>query len=73
MKGGPAIKLSGMLEATERKPTAAAERRSRGGKTPRLAIKEERVVVCVAPACGSRFKSHRTFVVQDLITSRGVV
>jgi hypothetical protein len=62
-----------MEQATERKPTAAAERRPQGGKTRRLAIDEERVVACAAPPCGSRFKGHRTFVVQDLMIRPHVV
>jgi hypothetical protein len=76
LKGGPgrpAIKPSGMEQATERKPTAAAEKRPQGGKTRRLAIDEERVVACAVPPCGSRFKGHRTFVVQDLMIRPHVV
>jgi hypothetical protein len=70
LKGGPgrpAIKPSGMDQASEAKPRGTTERKPRGSKTSRLSIDEERTVAVTAPARGSRFKGYTTFLVQDLV------
>jgi Transposase IS66 family len=75
-KGGsarPNIKPSGMDKATEPKPPmAGGEPRSKGSKTSKLSIHEERTVKVAAPR-GSRFKGYSNFVVQDLVIRPHVV
>src|ERR1700709_1054706 len=62
--GRPAIKPSGMENATQPKPPIG---RGKGGKkTARRVIHEDRVIKAAAP-CGSRFKGYEDFVVQDLV------
>ena len=77
LKGGsarPNIKPSGMDKATEPKPppTAGGEPRSKGSKTSKLSIHEERTVKVAAPR-GSRFQGYANFVVQDLVIRPHVV
>src|SRR3954447_23200150 len=66
--GRPAIKPSGMENATQPKPPTdrGKGRKSGGKKTARRAIHEDRVIKAAAP-CGSRFKGYEDFVVQDLV------
>src|SRR3954470_4643004 len=68
MPGRPAIKPSGMENATQPKlPTDRGKGRKSGGKkTARRVIHEDRVIKAAAP-CGSRFKGYEDFVVQDLV------
>src|ERR1039457_3648394 len=68
LSGRPAIKPSGMENATQPKPSAKKGKRRRGGgkKTARRVIHEDRVIK-VAPPTGSRFKGYEDFVVQDLV------
>src|SRR3954469_8830785 len=64
----PAIKPSGMENATQPKPPTGRGkgRKSGGNKTARRVIDEDRVIKAAAP-CGSRFKGYEDFVVQDLV------
>src|SRR4051794_30614412 len=64
----PAIKPSGMENATQPKPPTGAGkgRKSGGKKTARRVIDEDRVIKAAAPR-GSRFKGYEDFVVQDLV------
>src|SRR3954466_14563253 len=64
----PAIKPSGMENATEPKPPTGRGkcRKSGGKKTAGRVIDEDRVIKAAAP-CGSRFKGYEDFVVQDLV------
>jgi hypothetical protein len=65
LTGRPAIKPSGMENATSPKPGGKrARRHGRGKAVPRVAV-EERVLQAEVPA-GSRFKGYEDFVVQDL-------
>jgi hypothetical protein len=66
--GRPAMKPSGMENATQPKPrTGQGKGRKNGGKkTAQRVIHEDRVIKAAAP-CGSRFKGYEDFVVQDLV------
>ena len=68
LPGRPAIKPSGMENATQPKPPAGKGKCRRGGgqKTARRTIHEDRVIRTSVPA-GSRFKGYEDFVVQDLV------
>ena len=68
LPGRPAIKPSGMENATQPKPPSGGGkgRKSGGKKTARRIIHEDRVIKTAAP-CGSRFKGYEDFVVQDLV------
>lgn len=68
LKGPPAIKPSGMEQATA--PAGAGpggDKRRRGKVKPRVSI-EERILAVSAPA-GSRFKGYESYLVQDLVLS----
>jgi hypothetical protein len=68
LKGPPALKPSGMENATQPPRPGKGESRPRRGKVrPRVAI-EERVLKAAAPA-GSRFKGYETYLVQELVLS----
>jgi hypothetical protein len=68
LKGRPAIKPSGMDNATEPPKSAKkAKRRFRGKVAPRVSI-EDQVVKVTVPE-GSRFKGYEPFLVQDLVIS----
>jgi hypothetical protein len=78
LKGGsgrPNIKPSGMDQATEPKPPSSAggEPRSKGSKTSKLSIHEERTVKVASRPHGSRFKGYANFIVQDLVIRLHVV
>jgi len=64
LKGRPALKPSGMEEASEPKPPSPPKGR-RGPVTPRVAV-EDRILGATVPP-GSRFKGYADFVVQDLV------
>ena len=67
-KGRPAIKPSGMDQATEPpKPARKGKRRFRGKVTPPVIIEDQVIKATVPP--GSRFKGHEPFLVQDLVIS----
>lgn len=68
LKGRPRLKPSGMAERakTRKEKKKPAKRRSRGAKTARLRIDEERVLSPAVPP-GSRFKGYEDYVVQDLV------
>jgi hypothetical protein len=67
MPARPAVKPSGMENATQPKPpTRKGKRRGGGKKTARRVIHEDRVIKATPPA-GSRFKGYEDFVVQDLV------
>ena len=67
LKGRPAIKPSGMEQATAGKPLGKRARRRRRGKlTPRVSVEEQFVKAADLPA-GSRFKGYASYVVQDLV------
>src|SRR5919206_1225427 len=66
LKGRPAIKPSGMEQATEPKPSRDRPgRRRRGKMVPRVAV-EERVIRATVPP-GPRFRGYQDFLVQDLV------
>jgi len=66
LKGRPAIKPSGMEQATEPKPPRDSEARRRRGKVePRVPV-EERVLRATVPP-GSQFQGYQDFLVQDLV------
>lgn len=66
LKGRPAIKPSGMEQATEPKPPRNHRgRRGRGKVVPRVAV-EERVLRATVPP-GSRFQGYQDILVQDLV------
>jgi hypothetical protein len=66
LKGRPAIKPSGMEQATEPKPPRQRRgRRGRGKVVPRVAV-EERVLRTTVPP-GSRFQGYQDYLVQDLV------
>jgi hypothetical protein len=72
LKGRPAIKPSGMEDATEPKRRGKrGKRRGRGKVTPRV-IAEIKVIRVTAPA-GSRFKGYEPYQVQDLVITARVV
>src|ERR671929_2146930 len=64
LKGRPALKPSGMEEASEPKPPSPPKGR-RGPVTPRVAVEDQVIEATVPP--GSRFKGYADFVVQDLV------
>src|SRR3954452_8434744 len=69
LKGRPAIKPSGMDQATEPpKPTQQAKRRFRGKVTPRVIIADQVIKAATVPE-GSCFKGQEPFLVQDLVIS----
>ena len=72
LQGRPKLKPSGMDKATEPEPDQGQGRGSKGHKTERLSIDEERVIKAAAPA-GSRFKGYQDFIVQDLVLRPHVV
>jgi hypothetical protein len=66
LKGRPAIKPSGMEQASEpTPPRERPDRRGRGKVVPRVAV-EARVLRATVPP-GSRFQGYQDFLVQDLI------
>ena len=68
LKGRPAIKPSGMEQATEPRPSRdrpGRRRRRRGKVVPRVAV-EERVIRATVPP-GSRFSGYQDYLVQDLV------
>src|SRR4051812_19047998 len=66
LKGRPAIKPSGMDQATEPvKLGEKAKRRFRGKVTPRVIIDEQVIKAAAVPA-GSCFKGHQPLLVQEL-------
>jgi len=72
LKGRPAIKPSGMENATQPKPVGKrAKRRGRGKVTPR-ATPETKLLGVAAPK-GSQFKGYEPYQVQDLALSARVV
>jgi hypothetical protein len=64
LKGRPALKPSGMQEASEPKPPSPRKGR-RGPVTPHVAVEDQVIEATVPP--GSRFKGYADFVVQDLV------
>jgi hypothetical protein len=64
LKGPPAIKPSGMEQASTAKPASGGKRLGRGAKRTRVAA-EDRVVAVAVPE-GSRFKGYESFLIQDL-------
>src|SRR3954471_15535236 len=64
LKGRPALRPSGMEEASEPKPPSPVKGR-RGPVTPRVAV-EDRILAAAVPP-GSRFKGYADFVIQDLV------
>ena len=76
LKGGPgrpAMRPSGMEQATEPQPPGSEPKRPRGSTRSKLSIHEERTVKVAAPPRGSRFKGYTSFVVQDLVIRAHVV
>ncbi len=67
LKGRPAIKPSGMEQASPPRPAGkASPRRRRGKLIPRVALAEQILKAAAVPA-GSRFKGYGSYVVQDLV------
>src|SRR5215218_866052 len=64
LKGRPALKPSGMEEASEPKPPSLRKGR-RGPVRPRVAVEDQVIGATVPP--GSRFKGYADFLVQDLV------
>ena len=72
LKGRPALKPSGMEQATEpTSPRDGKHRRRRGKVEPRVAV-EERVLHATVPP-GSQFRGYQDFLVQDLVLRTEVV
>ena len=72
VKGRPEVKPSGMETETEPAPGGSRGRGTKGSKSARLTVHEERVIVAEVPA-GSRFKGYEDFLVQDLVLRPHVV
>jgi hypothetical protein len=66
LKGPPAIKPSGMEQASEAKPPSGGRKRGRRGRHRTRVAMEDRVLSAAAPA-GSRFKGYESYVIQDLV------
>src|SRR3954454_15721285 len=64
LKGRPALKPSGMEEASEPKPPSLSQGR-RSPVRPRVAVEDQIIKATVPP--GSRFKGYADFLVQDLV------
>src|ERR671910_2132899 len=64
LKGRPALKPSGMEEASEPKPPSLRKGR-RGPVRPRVAVDDQVIGATVPP--GSRFKGYADILVQDLV------
>jgi hypothetical protein len=72
LKGPPAIKPSGMDQATDPARPVPPERRSQRGKIrPRVCIED--CVLTIAAPDGSRFKGYEPYLVQELVVSVQVV
>src|SRR5947209_17182520 len=72
VKGRPKLKPSGMEKGTEPAP-AGTGRGTKGSKSARLAVREDRVVAAADVPAGSRFKGYEDFLVQDLVLRPHVV
>ena len=72
VKGRPKLKPSGMEKGTEPAP-AGTGRGTKGSKSARLAVHEDRVVAAADVPAGSRFKGYEDFLVQDLVLRPHVV
>src|SRR3954451_18130682 len=72
VKGRPELKPSGMEKGTEPAP-AGTGRGTKGSKSARLAVHEDRVVAAAGVPAGSRFKGYEDFLVQDLVLRPHVV
>src|SRR5919199_2245172 len=66
LKSRPAIKPSGMEQASEPKPPRDGKGCRRRGKVMPLVSVEERVLAAAVPP-GSRFQGYQDFLVQDLV------
>src|SRR3954453_23354663 len=64
LKGRPALKPSGMEDASEPKPPSLSQGR-RSPVRPRVAVEDQIIKATVPP--GSRFKGYADFLVQDLV------
>src|SRR4051812_12898496 len=74
LKGPPAIKPSGMEQASGDVPPKGAgrKRRRKGREAAHLTVHEERIVTAEVPP-GSRFKGYEDFLVQDVVVRAHVV
>jgi hypothetical protein len=74
LKGPPAIKPSGMEQASGDVPPKGAgrKRRRKGRGAAHLTVHEERIVTAEVPP-GSRFKGYEDFLVQDVVVRAHVV
>src|SRR4051794_15784260 len=74
LKGPPAIKPSGMEQASGDVPPKGAgrKRRRKGRGAGHLTVHEERIVTAEVPP-GSRFKGYEDFLVQDVVVRAHVV